>query len=743
MLCCNGLCGPDADEAEREPLLDHSDHDTTREARLHEKLHTYQMGRAISKGYMPSNRQCMGHLKASLQSTILSPPPDAGLSPTGQALIRTSRLWMKQLIELFESKNSKDQIQDLIWCLYKTGLNTDPAAITQDIVNAKHKADVKATAEGLKTFVSLLFTNSDFRVFAADLGTISRQVLRDAATTLGDVSTKAGKQLDTSKTDIEALKETDKQDPSETSPEDVKEEASHVAEAVQDGIKQVGDESVSSVEEHMTPEARQILKNRLKEAVMSLNKKKDYTESVSVVTNLLKRCLHIYTSIGTDAAHAAQDELGDGASQAVYNFWLLVSSFGNKEYWEEAKVSFRDFMDKHGEDENLDGLLEELATLFNKLLTQPSVLDNVEDRLGEMREKLREMSSETSLGDDANRVLGNMTRAIRSVLEDEHIRNLTSTSLRMIDLVSSAIEKQNHDLEKDFFHTLLPSMIEAIQFIPIPRVEVSTPPIDLLIENLILEPGHTVNASSFLPYKLGVSNQNDLDISKARFGTASSMNSTVTVKIAGLSIVANDLGYWMSLHSGIFYMVDEGIASFHLDEKGIDITLEMEIGRERLEELVTLKNVDVQIHHLDYTLSKSKFACLAWCFKPILRPLIKKALESKISAAIEENMHMLNREFVFARERLRATRICGPSDLWTFIRAVAARLVPEQDPDVETSIGVKPNIFKGKYAPGSLVKVFEEEARLAEQNVFEYKRDGWRNDIFNVAAGPTMHPDGQ
>ena len=116
-------------------------------------------------------------------------------------------------------------------------------------------------------------------------------------------------------------------------------------------------------------------------------------------------------------------------------------------------------------------------------------------------------------------------------------------------------------------------------------------------------------------------------------------------------------------------------------------------------------------------------------------------LEKKIAEEIVAATFALNRELVFARERLRATRIANPQDLATFVRAVLARLKPA-DSDVETRIGLEPlgkGVFKGVYAPGSIVKTWHEEATRAQEAI----EDGdethglgytWHNDIFNVAG---------
>ena len=117
---------------------------------------------------------------------------------------------------------------------------------------------------------------------------------------------------------------------------------------------------------------------------------------------------------------------------------------------------------------------------------------------------------------------------------------------------------------------------------------------------------------------------------------------------------------------------------------------------------------------------------------------MRKALESQIENAISEGLRTLNRELLFARERLRATRIANPDDLWTFIKAVAARLTPAQDPDVDTRVGIEPGdgVFRGRYAPGSLVQLWETEGQDAAQRIFEGQDGGWRNEIFDVHTRP-------
>jgi hypothetical protein len=215
------------------------------------------------------------------------------------------------------------------------------------------------------------------------------------------------------------------------------------------------------------------------------------------------------------------------------------------------------------------------------------------------------------------------------------------------------------------------------------------------------------------------------------------MKSLISVSINGLSVSAQDIGFWVRGHAGLIRFADEGIASFALDERGIDITLDLEVGREKLEQILTLKAVKVHIHKLDYKLRRSKLSWLGWFFKPLLKHLVRRSLEKTLAETIANTLHVANRELLYARERLRATRIAEPQDLLTFVKAVLARLTPEEDPDVYTRVGVdapKKGVFKNVYTPGSVVKLWHEEAMRAEESIEdgEERGGGWRNKIFDV-----------
>ena len=128
---------------EEEPLLAQYDDDTVLQRRLHQKLHTFQMLRAMSKGFMPSNEQAITNLRTLLAADVLNPDNEQ-LSDSGRALVHYSKQWIRQLIELLQHKNSHDQIQDFLWYLTQARVSVDFEHIVERAAKAKRKADTAA-----------------------------------------------------------------------------------------------------------------------------------------------------------------------------------------------------------------------------------------------------------------------------------------------------------------------------------------------------------------------------------------------------------------------------------------------------------------------------------------------------------------------------------------------------------------------------------------------------------------------
>ncbi|POS83850.1 hypothetical protein EPUL_005327 [Erysiphe pulchra] len=727
---------------DQEPLLAQYEDETRLQQNAHRKMHSYQIIRALSKGYLPSTEQTIINFRTLLASDFLN-PDTTGLSSSSKTLMKNFKEWIKRFIQLLKNKNEENQIQDLIYLLIHARVLLETGSITQKISDSKVKADTSAVFESIRTASSLLLTNSDLRIFLYDLNLISRQVFADFSHTVSYTAESMANKLEKSNNGENDKNKSGNFEEAEASRHDLNAEIGEIGNIITHGAKETRVGVKESIKENFSGEQRKILIQRLKTAVTKLRTKKDYSDSIKIISLLIKRYAKIYSRAADHTMSEVQNDINTNESfeLAMKNIWSLLTSFGDKHVWNELQTRFNKVIEHSNIDHDFELLCKELSNMFEQMFTDPVFFDSAKERFDTLKLEKVDIGANRSLRKDIEALLDQIREAFYSVANDQDVSQLLETTVSIFTTIFQRDNIINSELLNDLYTVLIPHFIKVIQYIPIPRLEISAPKVDLLVENLIIEPGHTINQSSFLPFHLKIQLFNELNLHKARFQTVSALESVVKIRLEGISIRAEEIGYWLRTKIGFFWFTDEGIASIEMDERGMDIELEIEIGRESVEKILTLKDVNVKIHNFTYFLRKSKFSCLAWCLKPLIRTILRVNFEHQLAKSIGDFFHATNRELLFARERLRATRISNPQDLRTFVEAVITRLKPKDDPNIQTSIGIRGaaqdrgNIFAGRYAPGSIVKLWDEEVTrvgdLVEENA---GAQIWRNKVFDVQA---------
>jgi hypothetical protein len=143
MSSCFGSRKKSRRYGDTQPLLPQYEDDTSLQRTAHQKMHTYQMIRALSKGFMPSTEQVIINLRTLLASDVLN-PETPGLSDSGRKLMKYSKQWLSEFIELLRNKNGGDQIQDFIWFLIHARISVDTNDLVQTATDMRAKADASA-----------------------------------------------------------------------------------------------------------------------------------------------------------------------------------------------------------------------------------------------------------------------------------------------------------------------------------------------------------------------------------------------------------------------------------------------------------------------------------------------------------------------------------------------------------------------------------------------------------------------
>ncbi|KAF3919356.1 hypothetical protein ABW21_db0204106 [Orbilia brochopaga] len=490
------------------------------------------------------------------------------------------------------------------------------------------------------------------------------------------------------------------------------------------------------------------MKERVRQAVIRLRRNADYDTSVATLTLLLKSYLTAYSTVVTDVAEEVSDDVKPNKElvKAGNLFWKFITTFGERREWDVLQKRLKKVLEHKDNDPEFENIVVLAADSFRRLLTDPEYLFTDEDettrRFKELQRKIKDTTG-GDLGHDVDALAKQLEKVLISVYHDKQVSNMKDTSLSMADLMLTSEDEHgfNTNLLSDVLNVMIPLALETIQYIPIPRLTIVSEHIDVLLEPIIFEPGKTVNSSSFLPYRVAIVTVNEAEVFKDWRRTQTQVSSTARVKIEGVTFKAEDIGYIMKVHRNwLVNFTDTGIAAVRMDEKGIDVYLDLEFTKSSIDELVILKRVHVNLHKVDFTLRRSKFSFLAWLFKPLVKPMLRKMIQNSMEQAIEDALRGLNREMIYTRERLRAARIANPRDLTTFMRAVLARWTAPADLPVDVGVdwrahrpsGRAEAPFDGEYAPGSLVGLVETEAMGAGERVEEGDEGGWRNACFAI-----------
>lgn len=768
---CFGLRKERADP-EREPLLPQYAQDTSLQGEVYQKLHSYQMGRALTQGFMPSTEQTIINLRTLLASDFLN-PDGRNLSDSGHKLISLLKQWLEQFISLLQHKNSDDQLQNIIWFFSQGHINLDTADLSSRVDTARSQANADAAYQSLRTLTSLFLTNSNFRLFLEDLNTVGREIFRDSAFALSDAAQQAGEQLEPTQEEQHKAKNAVAAhgDGDVPSPHALQEELKDAGEVLAERTGEVAQAAAESADDRLSGDEGQALLSRLKQTIASLRRRNDYATSVSAISLLIKRYARAYSRAAENVVEAAEDDIDENKELdiALAKLWGFIQGFGDKEEWQKCEAILKQIVAHQKHDPEFESFIQEVGDSLQRLLTDPEFFANVDTKFRELRDKSKAVGKESNLRQDVDKLLGQLSTTLRTASQDYDLRNLTHSSVRLFQLVFPSKERNwiNSDLPHDALHTFLPLAVAAIQHIPIPRVETSTPGLDLLLENLILEPGRsTMNRSSFLPHRVRLETYNDVDIRAVRPEARDARSDTliggnpataqathrVAIRLDGLTVAARDVGFWLRTRGGPLAfllpfsggrLADEGLASVYLDGRGVDVRVEVDVAsssNNARDRVVSLRHVRVRVREFDYELKQTKLSLLlGWLTRPFLRMALRRLLERKMAAQIADALGELNRELVLARERLRAARAYAEEewDIWGFVKAILARGSGGggQDADAWTRVGVDEpgrGVFRGVYAPGSVVKLWHEEAERARERVGEFAADGWRNKVFDV-----------
>ena len=290
-------------------------------------------------------------------------------------------------------------------------------------------------------------------------------------------------------------------------------------------------------------------------------------------------------------------------------------------------------------------------------------------------------------------------------------------------------------LLNDIRDIILPGIFENVRYVPIPRIEVSDPTVDVVIENLVIE------SDNLMPNVVEFGSDNYFRWGRKKI--ASKRDNKIMIAMSGIQADLRDVSYYIKKKEGFPSVTDSGIMDIILGGEGFSFKIAASTAqKEDKQHFVKLDKVSVNVKNLNIKLKKSKHKLLFSTFKPLLFRVVRPALEKVIEAQIREAFnkgdmyaHEIHNEAKRAQEAAREDPENAPTIFSRYADAMRARAqkkaekvqaVAKRDTKVQTALTLHDSIFPEIKLPGGISTKATEYAELAN------KGERWESPIFSI-----------
>ncbi|RPD56928.1 hypothetical protein L226DRAFT_573722 [Lentinus tigrinus ALCF2SS1-7] len=403
-------------------------------------------------------------------------------------------------------------------------------------------------------------------------------------------------------------------------------------------------------EEYFPEERRDQFIYRGKKVIVECQRHKDYQESMQWLLDFLEE----YASHGKTVANHGKDsknQLGsDGAlNQATYELRTLLERFANGKSLGMIGDAMQTLYNDAQQDEELRNWFRSVDAYTRKVLLDPGfVLEpQCNNEANELRENGRRFYDEKYKGHFDN-LFNVTTEWFRGLGEDPLNKRFGEDWARLTkDLLfdSEGSLKFKPDLWMDIRKVILPSIIDQVGYMPIPRVEYTDDQLDLVIENLAL------SGRNLFPNVVSMEAHNFIKFSPYN-AIKDENHHEFTLTLGQIQADMRDVAFYFKKKAGFPKLSDSGLADVLLGGEGLTITAHVASADKDRSSVFKVKNVHVKVGTLKFSIRDSKHDLLYKTLRPLATGLVKKQLQKAIADAVTTGLEYVDGQLTGVRDRM-------------------------------------------------------------------------------------------
>nr|BAK00933.1 predicted protein [Hordeum vulgare subsp. vulgare] len=717
---------------------------------VNQKLQLYGIFQAFANGKAPSNKQIDVALNSFLESRALS-SPSARLSEEGRQLVADVKEVVRQAKYLLLSKNEGDLLQEFIWdCQNVDGNNANlPNAPTDKGTAQQHG---NQALDGLKTLARLIISNGQFRKLLNDVTVLARDMAGDAAQKAASKVNPSEDQLnqidepaedntwhdapDLSRDNLKSQARDTFNKNSPIKPEDAKGAVQQGRETAEqhpsDDPRDAGRAGVVNAAKNLKETARQNIpdehkekardakdataqrtKNylndkvpqerrdqtifRLKKMIAEIQGHSDYQEAVDTLLYLAETYGGHSKNVAQQTTGTVKEAHGDTSLQrAEKNLKTLLERFANYTSFDDLFDSLNDIYADADRDPELKNWFKSMDQYIRRCLKEQGYIlrDEATDEWNRLYDHGHHLLRER-YRNHTDRVVDEL-KFLSDQFDQDPQNTAFGNAVQKLFLDLGQDENGNPTFKphllKDLTDVIIPAIFENTRYVPIPRIEVSDPMVDAVVENLVIE------SDNLFPNVFEFGSDNHFRM--GRKGASSRNDNRITIAGSGIQMDLRDVAYYIKKKQGFPSITDKGVMDIILAGEGFSFKV---TGRNAQKSdrahFITVENVDVTIKNLAIKVKQSNHKLLFKIGKSILlkvmRPVIQKVIEKQIRDAIakaDEFAYGVHQDALRAKEAAKNDPENAQNVFQTYFNAYQNKLTSKKEKAKEKTAQTNVNI---------------------------------------------------
>lgn len=251
-----------------------------------------------------------------------------------------------------------------------------------------------------------------------------------------------------------------------------------------------------------------------------------------------------------------------------------------------------------------------------------------------------------------DRTTGRLFSAIERLAK--HTQTFGAVGANVVIGQREALAEARNELFSDVVQWLVPRILRSLKSIPIPRFEFKSNDVDAVVDNVL------IRSPSLVPDRVILQTYNKLDLSASAGlpgGSTSTVDSRIRidsathVHIEGLRVSAESIAYFVHAKNLLlgFGWRDNGLLSIDIGGQGVqgdgarvDIDLEAVDDSDGAQSFYKVKDVQVDVPGLRFTIAKSHHWILNSLIQPFIGPIGRNIVGTVVAAQIKSLLEELD-----------------------------------------------------------------------------------------------------